>query len=144
MADKPLFILDAEGRWRLAYDRQQLVLQRRAGTPCRRGSDSAAMRRTGWRAVSFVGSTKRVLTRVLGEKDVVLTPEAQARLDALPERFMDFITTLETVADLGQRESPEPENGRTVRSHLPDGSEHQPEPEYPSMAVVGAQASEAA
>ncbi len=29
--------------------------------------------------------------RVLGEKDVVLTPEAQARLDALPERFTDFV-----------------------------------------------------
>ncbi len=28
MADKPLFNLDAEGRWRLAYDRQQWVLQR--------------------------------------------------------------------------------------------------------------------
>lgn len=91
MADKPLFTLDAEGRWRLAYDRQQWVVQRRAGKPCPRGSDSAAMRRTGWRAVSFIGSNKRVLERVLGEKGVVLTAEAQARLDALPECFMDFI-----------------------------------------------------
>ncbi len=33
--------------------------------------------------------------RVLGEKGVVLTPEAQARLDALPERFMDFIAAPE-------------------------------------------------
>ncbi len=46
---------------------------------------------SGWRAVSFIGSEKRVLHRVLGEKGVVLTPEAQARLDALPERFMDFV-----------------------------------------------------
>ncbi len=90
MTDKPLFNLDAEGRWRLAYDRQQWVVQRRTGKPCRRGSDSAAMRRTGWKGVSFIGGTKATLARVLGEKGVVLTPEAQARLDALPERFLDF------------------------------------------------------
>ena len=90
MADQPLFTLDAEGRWRLAYDSQQWVVQRRAGTPCRRGSDSAAMRRTGWKAVSFVGSDKATLARVLGEKGVVLTPEARSRLDALPEHFKDF------------------------------------------------------
>ncbi len=68
MADKPLFSLDAEARWRLAFDRQQWVVQRRAGTPCQRGSDSAAMRRTGWKA------------------------------DALPERFMDFIAAPERFA----------------------------------------------
>ena len=33
----------------------------------------------------------RPLARVLGEKGVVLTAEAAARLDALPERFMDFV-----------------------------------------------------
>ncbi len=43
----------------------------------------------------FIGSTKATLRRVLGEKRVVLTPEAQARLDALPERFMDFIAAPE-------------------------------------------------
>ncbi len=74
MADKPLFNLDAEGRWRLAYDKQQWVIQRRAGMPCRRGSDSAAMRRTGWRGVSFIGSEKRILRRVIRESGVVLTP----------------------------------------------------------------------
>ena len=95
MTDKPLFNLDAEGRWRLAFDRQQWVVQRRAGTPCRRGSDSAAMRRTGWRGVSFIGGTKATLRRVLGEKCVPLTAEAQARLDALPERFLDFIAAPE-------------------------------------------------
>ncbi len=53
MADKPLFNLDTKGRWRLAYDREQWMIQRRAGKPCQRGSDSAAMRRTGWKAVSL-------------------------------------------------------------------------------------------
>ena len=95
MTDKPLFDLDTKGRWRLAYDRQQWVVQRCAGKACRRGSDSAAMRRTGWRGVSFIGSTKATLRRVLGEKRVSLTAEAAARLDALSERFTDFIAAPE-------------------------------------------------
>ncbi len=68
------------------------------GTPCQRGSDSAAMRRTGWKAVSFIGGKKATLARVLGEKRVVLTAEAQARLDALPEQFMEFIAAPERFA----------------------------------------------
>ncbi len=44
---------------------------------------------------SFIGSTKATLARVLGEKGVVLTAEAQARLDALPERFIDFVAAPE-------------------------------------------------
>ena len=43
----------------------------------------------------FIGGKKATLHRVLGEKGVVLTPEAVARLDALPERFMDFIAAPE-------------------------------------------------
>ncbi len=89
MADKPLFNLDAEGRWRLAYDRQQWVLQRRRRAP--RRCERAGIADSGWRPVSFIGSTKATLARVLGEKGVVLTAEAAARLDALPERFTDFV-----------------------------------------------------
>ncbi len=91
MADKPLFNLGAEGRWRLAYDRQQWMIQRRAGKPYRHGSDSAAMRRTGWRGVSCVGSKKATLARLIREEGISLTPEAQARFDALPEQFLDFV-----------------------------------------------------
>ncbi len=46
--------------------------------------------------IPFIGSEKRVLRRVLGEKGVILTAEAQGRLDALPERFMDFIAAPES------------------------------------------------
>ncbi len=98
MTDKPLFNLDAKGRWRLPCDRQQWVVQQRVGTPCQRGSDSAAMRRTGWKAVSFIGGKKATLARVLGEKGVILTAEAQARLDALPDMFMEFIAAPERFA----------------------------------------------
>ena len=66
MTDRPLFMVDAEGRWRLAYDANQWVLQRKKGRtkigmpanlyePCRNrqlaaalplsGSSSAACRR---------------------------------------------------------------------------------------------------
>ncbi len=89
MTDKPLFNLDAEARWRLAYDRQQWVVQRRRRAP--RRSERAGIADSGWRGVSFISSTKATLRRVLGEKRVVLTAEAQIRLDALPERFLDFI-----------------------------------------------------
>ncbi len=98
MADKPLFNLDAEGRWRLAYDSNQWVLQRakKRRTPRRQRPPSSALERApssimDWRGVSFVGSEKRILRRVIREAGVVLAPEAQARLDALPEQFLDFV-----------------------------------------------------
>ncbi len=86
MTDTPLFNLDANGRWRLAYDRQQWVVQRRRRAP--RRSERAGIADSGWRGVSFVGGRKATLRRVLREKGVPLTAEAQARLDALPERFI--------------------------------------------------------
>ncbi len=41
--------------------------------------------------VSRVEGTPRGITEPVGEAGVVLTPEAQARLDALPEQFLDFV-----------------------------------------------------
>ncbi len=90
MTDKPLFNLDAEGRWRLAHDRQQWVIQHRTKKARVSHTEGGSIRDSGWRGVSFVGSTKATLRRVLGEKGVVLTPEAQARLDVLPEQFLNF------------------------------------------------------
>ncbi len=95
MTDKPLFNLDAEGRWRLAYDGLQWILQRR----CRRARASrlkdGRIADSGWEGRNYVGLDKRVLYRCIRERGVVLTPEAVARLDALPERFADFITAPE-------------------------------------------------
>ncbi len=93
MAGKPLFNLDAEGRWRLAHDRQQWVLQRWRRAP--RRSERAGIADSGCRPVSFIGSTKATLARVLGEKGVVLTAEAMARLDMLPGNFAAFIAAPE-------------------------------------------------
>ncbi len=89
MADNPLFNLDTKGRWRLAYDAQQWVIQRRKGPA--RPANRSGIAESGWRGVSFVGGKKATLARLFREKGIVLTPEAQARLDALPEQFLDFV-----------------------------------------------------
>ncbi len=96
MTDTPLFNLDAEARWHPAYDRQRWVVQRRRRAP--RRSERAGIADSGWRGVSFVGGTKATLRRVLREKGVVLTVEAQARLDALPEQFLEFVAAPESFA----------------------------------------------
>ncbi len=98
MTDTPLFNLDAEARWRLAYDRQRWVVQRRAQKPRVRRLEGHAIADSGWRGVSFIGGTKATLRRVLREKGVVLTVEAQARLDALPEQFLEFVAAPESFA----------------------------------------------
>ncbi len=95
MADKPLFNLDSAGRWRLAFDSNQWIIQRRVGRPLSGRSDSSAGATSGWKAVSFVGGKKATLERLFREKGISLTPEAQARFDALPEQFMDFIAAPE-------------------------------------------------
>ena len=82
-----------------------------------------------------VGSTKRVLHRVLSEKGVVLTAEAQARLDALPERFLAFLAEID---------SPAPDNAHTARSLPLDGPEGQPGQEPLSTDVAYARAPKAA
>ncbi len=98
MADKPLFILDTEGRWRLAYDSNQWVIQRRAQKPRVRRLEGHALADSGWRGVSFVGGKKATLHRLFREKGISLTPGAQTRFDALPEQFMDFIAAPEKFA----------------------------------------------
>ena len=115
MADKPLFTLDSKSRWRLAYDRQQWVLQRRTGKPRVRRLEGHAVADSGWRGVSFIGSEKRVLRRVLGEKGVILTVEAQARLDALPETFRDFLAAID---------APRPDSARTGATRPLGGPRH--------------------
>ncbi len=90
MTDKPLFNLDTDGRWRLAYDRQQWVIQRRVGKPLPGRSDSSAGATSGWQAVSFVGGTPTTLERLFRAKGIVLTPEAQSGLNGLPEQFLEF------------------------------------------------------
>ena len=124
MADKPLFILDAKGRWRLAYDRQQWVLQRRAGSP---GRNRSGIRESGWRGVSFVGSKKATLERIFREKDINLTAEALTRFDALPDQFLVFLAEID---------SPRPENAGTARSRPSEVPTHLSATERPPTDVA--------
>jgi len=48
--------------------------------------------------IPFVGGKKATLDRLFREKGVVLTAEAQARFDALPEQFVEFIAAPESFA----------------------------------------------
>ena len=98
MADKQLFDIDAEDRWRLAYDRQQWIIQRRKGKQHPAHSKRSGIADSNWRGFYFVGGKKATLHRLFRDKDIVLTREAQTRFNALPERFMDFIATPERFA----------------------------------------------
>ena len=84
MADIPLFTLDAENHWRLAYDRCQWVLQKRRG-------ERAGKAR--YDAESFVGSSKDILWRIFRERDILLTREATLAVDAMPEHFLTWLRT---------------------------------------------------
>ena len=90
MADLPLFPLDADARWRLAYDSLQWVVQRRKSKAPAASSDRSPVRKPTWRGTDYIGLEKHVLHRCIAERGIVLAPEAQARLDALPDRFRDF------------------------------------------------------
>jgi len=46
-------------------------------------------------AISFVGGKKATLDRLFREMGISLTAEANARIDALPEQFQDFIAAPE-------------------------------------------------
>ena len=99
MADILLFTLDADGRWRLAYDELQWILQKRGSKP---GAKSS-----GFRGVSFIATNKRILLEVIQEKGIQLAPELIERLDALPDTFKEFASTLQQ----GNRQARKPPDG---------------------------------
>ena len=80
MADREVFRLNPG--WSLGFDRAQWIVRKR------RAYKGA---KEDWRPVSFVGSDKDILWRVLGERGVVVTPEAKAAIDAMPHRFVDWL-----------------------------------------------------
>jgi hypothetical protein len=98
--DALLFHLDAERRYRLSHDANQWIIERRVGTASPGGSEASDRRESGFRGVWHVGSEKRVLEGYIeGARPplpesqrprIMLTPEAAFRLEALPDRFVDF------------------------------------------------------
>lgn len=77
--DKVLFQL-ADG-WAIGFDSRQWMVMR---------AKKAHGEFHHWQPVSFIASAKAVLERVIHEKNIPVTPEGRARLNALPETFREF------------------------------------------------------
>ena len=71
-----LFTLDPTELWAVGCDPMQWLLLR--------------YRRPKWRAVSFIGSKKVVLERVIGDLGINPTHFARTTLQRLPDTFLDF------------------------------------------------------
>jgi len=46
---------------------------------------------SGWKPVSFIACKKRILLRVLLEKDIHPNPQATEYLDAMPDTFQEWL-----------------------------------------------------
>ena len=79
MADR-VFLRLSEG-WALGFDKNQWIVLKRT----KRRDEHY------WHPVSFIGSTKTNLLRVVAEKGVTVDPEAQRAIDAMPDRFLDWL-----------------------------------------------------
>ena len=74
------FLFDLAPGWKLGADANQWMLMR--------GRKRHA--EVTWQPVAYIGSTTSVLWRCMREKGIGPTLEAQAKLNALPERFLDW------------------------------------------------------
>lgn len=71
------FLIDLAPGWALGFDQKQWIIYR---VYFKR--DTARLL-----PVSFIGSTKAVLLRVINETGIKLTPEATEYIDAMPDTF---------------------------------------------------------
>ncbi len=71
--------------WALAYDKSQWIVQRRKA-PIKKGG------KCRWAGVSFVGSNKDILWRVLREKGAEVDHAARAYIDAMPDTFREWVS----------------------------------------------------
>jgi len=81
MADIPFMRLN--GRWRLAYDNRQWIIQRLAG--CEK--DGAEK----WEGRKFIGCTRATLIREIARLKIKPTMEAAEELASLPASFGAFL-----------------------------------------------------
>ena len=80
----------------------------------------------------------------LVKSEPIFTKDAPPEADFSSQDRDMIARTAGQVVDVGHIDSPRPENGHTARSRPLVGPEQQPEPESPSVAIIGVQAPEAA
>jgi len=87
MSDK--FLMELCDGWALGYDRLQWIVLR------------AKIRRDEhyWQGVSFIGSNKRTLRRVLRETGIQADPVFAEYLDVIPEKFVEWLQVHEVEQD---------------------------------------------
>lgn len=86
MADIALFNLTADGKYRLAYDRHQWIVQKRIG--------KSTARDDGYRGVKFIGGPKSGLWRSYAQLGIApddLLPDAFDAIDAMPGSFLTWL-----------------------------------------------------
>ncbi len=91
MADTPILALDADGKWRLAYDNLQWVVQIRRRQPTGKSS--------GFEAVAFPGHV-RTIWRTVRERHITVTATASATLTAWSASHRDWLTGLQNGVDV--------------------------------------------
>jgi hypothetical protein len=74
------FLFELEPGWALKADNNQWMVCRKQ---MRKGDIT-------WQPKSYVGSTRAMLMRVIGQKGIRLPPGACIALNALPEKFLDW------------------------------------------------------
>ncbi len=79
-AETNRFLFDLADGWALGADEKQWIILRRRNFRTQQG----------WKPIAFVATTKAVLRRVLNENGVPATPDAQGKLNQLPECFADW------------------------------------------------------
>ncbi len=78
------FLLLSEN-WALAYNKSQWIVQTRKA-PAKKGGEWR------WVGVSFVGSNKDILWRVLREMGAEIGPAAREYIDAMPDTFREWVS----------------------------------------------------
>jgi hypothetical protein len=73
-------MFDLAPGWALGADNVQWIIMRLENR-------QAGDRRSAWKPVSFISTTREVLERVICERGITVTPMARAKVAALPVAF---------------------------------------------------------
>ena len=86
----PLFILDSQENFRLAYDPNQWMLQKNMWTADSRRFKDDHSDESNFHSKWYVRGEKATLLRLFSELEIRLTPVAQVQFEALSDTFVEF------------------------------------------------------